>query len=208
MAAFASNDVGGALARAETWKGAPAVGILAGDTYALLQTGNFLVFLDLFPQHLAYRSGGLAEINGISGLDPLQVQGWAQIDAGRQNGNASDIIAGNRLLLRHEQQNVLQQAVFGGNAARVAHWDYMTNNSIPFFPEFASPIPGHGVSFNDYRSQDPAVAANASFGDFSSRWEWIANTNPHTPNSMFDAWAAWEQQNSSIDMQRLLDDEY
>lgn len=73
-----------------------------------------------------------------------------------------------------------------------------------FVPEFSSVVPGHDLTFQEYRLQDPDVADNASAGDFAARWEFLANEKPKTPQSVFDAWKNWSNMNGEIDVLKVL----
>ena len=80
LAAFASNDVGYGLRKA--WRGSIAAALAFGvlgkgpalwcfgypdpeEVYTMLAEGNKAVFDDLYWQHLAYKKGGLAEIEAL-----------------------------------------------------------------------------------------------------------------------------------------------
>jgi hypothetical protein len=131
----------------------------AETVFRQLCAGNSLVFTDIYWQHLAYERAGLAEIEAVAadeGLDPQVLEGWRQIDQGRQEGNAELVWQGNTALLEYEQRQVLQPGVYDQDPElwrRIAGW-------IP------SPIPAQYETFASY-------AATDDIGVFASRWRWI-----------------------------------
>jgi hypothetical protein len=93
----------------------------------MLTEGNNAVFADVYPIYLAYERGGMAELNrlgsSLSGSEfenfrPLYAA-FAKIDEGTklyksgETKKGTDLIwEGNRDLLRHEQLELLQSAVY------------------------------------------------------------------------------------------------
>jgi hypothetical protein len=93
--------------------------------------------------------------------------------------------------LEYEQKQTLQDKVY--DVAPAGYWANATNHWNPVVPPIKSPIPGHNVNFQFYRTQDNTVPNNAGIGDSVARWAWIANTDPNTPQSMWDAYKGWNQ---------------
>jgi len=146
------------------------VGLFNGEVAAIYETlgvGNWLVFADIYWQHLAYEQAGIAEIERIyraGGLTPIVYEAWQQIDAGRRSGDQELIWEGNRGLLYYEQKVTLQPAVYDG---REALWKALSG-------WIASPIPGHNETIE-------AFQPDANIAIFADRWRWISG-------SMLPAW--------------------
>jgi hypothetical protein len=168
MAALTSATVGKAmymmLAARYTGLGLLA-GLLGRDAetiFAQLVYGNWLVFDDIYWQHLAYEQGGLAALEAIHSASPLApqlIEGWRQVDAGRRESNTELIWQGNTTLLQYEQEQVLQPGVYEQLKplwSAVAGW-------VP------SPVPGHLEMFGDHRR-------GGNIGEFAQRWGWITGT--------------------------------
>lgn len=168
MAALTSASVGRAMMmlRAARWTGAGLVIGLFGSeierTLRLLGRGNAAVYDDIFWQHPAYDAGGLPAIEAAhrdGRIDDQTRDGWRQIDAGRRNGDAEAVWAGNRSLLMFEQRVVLQRAVYNEDEPlwrRLAGW-------------MPSPLPLHAETFETWsRDGNPAR--------FEDRWAWIENS--------------------------------
>lgn len=139
-----------------------AVGLLPGEVdeiFERLGAGNGLVFSDIYWQHLAYERAGLLELESIfhaGQLDRRAYRGWRLIDRGRRTGDRDLVWEGNTVLLKFEQQYVLQPGVYDHNPAlwkTIAGW-------IP------SPMPGQPETFEVF-------SARGNIGIFEERWSWI-----------------------------------
>lgn len=138
------------------------VGLFGRDVNAILEqlvAGNLLVFTDIYWQHLAYEQGGLKALAAVYEAGKLECdvfRAWELIDTGRRCADMAQIWEGNAILLKFEQQRVLQPGVYDDNLAlwqEVAGW-------IP------SPIPGQFETFADF-------LARGNIGVFEERWRWI-----------------------------------
>lgn len=178
MAALASCEVGKGMLKAKILRdeaGNPliAIGALAtgaptgSEVLIALGRGNLGVYADIYWQHIAFASGGLAEMRDLNARGELSdglLNAWVLIDRGK-------VWEGNRLLLNYEQQITLQQAVYD------RHKDAFSNMSwlAGFRPSLlSSPIPGHDVSFTE-------CVPGGNLGRFEDRWKWI-------DTSMLPAW--------------------
>lgn len=171
MAAWASAEVGGAMDLSTSiWsKFADPTEIIAQSTwisspelFQLLAVGNLSVFMDLYWQHLAYKYGGLEELSLLhkEGEIPDRVfDAWRLIDEGKLTGDSELIWAGNKALLKYEQETVLQNNVY--NADR-SLWE-KTSKQVD------SPMPNHSVSFHD-------AVPGGDFGNFEDRWKYISSS--------------------------------
>lgn len=195
MAAFASSEVGRGMERAwqlgfgtgaemftpaTVWVG----GILTGRggrvgpmmgklLFWALSGGNRLVWHDIFWQHLAYRDAGITTLKDArqAGEIPQRVlDAWMIIDGGIGKNEVDDVWNGNALLLMYEQQEILQTNIYDAKEVKEL-WPAIS-------PDVPTPIPGHGVSFQDH-------VPNGNIGVFSDRWKWIFD-------SMLPAWRTLE----------------
>lgn len=185
-ASFASYLVGDSLSEAYKWM--QATGTLAqyapinpATGYDLLSEGNQVVYDDLMPQHLAFETAGLVEILALPFVAAAQKQGWTSIDNGLNTQNSNLVWQGNNRLLEHEQNIVLQNSIYNQS---LHFWDTLSNSWNPVIPPIASPIPGHNVTFQDYRPTNPNIPNNASIANAQARWAWIIN-------SVVPAWMQW-----------------
>ncbi len=167
MAALTSATVGKAMYMMLVARYS-GLGMLAGligrdaeTIFEQLVYGNWLVFDDIYWQHLAYEQGGMPALEGIHAALPLPgdvIEGWRQIEAGRSENSAELVWQGNTMLLKYEQEQVLQPGVYEALKplwSVVAGW-------VP------SPIPGHIEMFGDYRRA-------GNIGNFEDRWGWITS---------------------------------
>ncbi len=193
MAAFASAEVGRGMGQA--WQlGFGDWGLSAGGTLLVwvgglvktgksvgpmlgkklfwaLSGGNRFVWWDIFWQHLAYRDQGIAALiyaHKAGDLSPVVLNAWRNIDNGYRCGDSALIWRGNRELLKHEQEVVLQVQVYDRSRDI---WPIISDD-VP------SPIPEHGVKFTDY-------VPGGDIGNFKDRWKWIEG-------SMLPAWMSLE----------------
>ena len=135
------------------------IGHESSKVFEQLCLGNWLVFADIYWQHLAYEQAGieaLAQLAQAGELDEGVYAAWVQIDEGRRTNNPDLIWAGNTGLLKFEQEQVLQPGVYQSNQAL---WDILAD-WIP------SPIPTLVETFRDFH-------AAGNIGVFEERWSWI-----------------------------------
>ncbi len=224
MAALASQLVGSGMAKAQAVVDAPIVGTASvlqivpepAKGIQLLSQGNLDVFMDMYPQMLAYKSGAMTEIQKMLDNNQIQLaqfQAWQQISQGQQTGNQQLVWDGNQALLRYEQRFTLQN---GAYIADLAYFNKVTNSQIPLtntqipmIPALTSPIPGDDSTFQSFRAttnvkdQDGnPIASNVSVGDFNARWAWIIQKQlPVYQNT-------WSVANPTIDVRKLLSGGY
>ncbi|PJF39424.1 MAG: hypothetical protein CUN54_08745 [Phototrophicales bacterium] len=101
--------------------------------------------------------------------------------------NEELIWEGNRRLLRFEQEDVLQEAIYNGNSAlwKLAEFDLSVDfdsEGIPARYTINSPVPGTSAPF-------PSLTGN--FSNFDDRWEWITS-------SILPDWRAYESNPDNI----------
>ncbi len=135
------------------------IGREAGAVFEQLCLGNWLVFADIYWQHLAYEQAGIEELAALAAagqLDQEVYEAWRQIDQGWRTEQPALIWAGNTVLLKYEQESVLQPGVYQGNQAI---WDILAD-WVP------SPIPTLVETFRDFH-------ADGNIGVFEERWRWI-----------------------------------
>jgi len=174
MAAYASYSVGtgmnlcqgaivdtnGIVAFGKLLTGAPT----EVETFEFLANGNLAVFKDIYWQHLAYRHGGFAEIQGIFDAGDLPKRlydAWKKIDDGTKSGNADLVWQGNKELLEYEQLVTLQKQIYAKHRKAAKFIGALTR----------SPIPGDHEKgrFSKYNP-------NGDLGNPKDRWDWISNS--------------------------------
>jgi len=214
MAALASQLVGSGMAQAQTvineggLKGAVApMFIDPSEGIRLLAMGNMDIFMNIYPQMLAYKSGGMAAIQGmLTGNDISRVQfnAWQKIADGQQTGNQQLVWDGNIGLLDSEQRVIAQN---GAYAAHPAYWVNVTNSLlVPLgaIPALTSPIPGDPSSFQTFRATPGVVdedgrpiSSTVGINDFNARWAWIIQRQ-------MPAYKTWSNATPQIDVKLLL----
>ena len=117
------------------------------------------IFYDLAWQHQAYREGGIAALREAQARGELSTElldAWSKINS----GDPAQVDAGNRALLRREQETVLQPFY-------KLIQDIPDNDSIPesMSEEARSPIPG-GKKFQE-------VVEDGDITTFADRWKWL-----------------------------------
>jgi hypothetical protein len=179
MAALASYLVGSGMAKAQLALDTAGIFLLTapdpGKGIQLLSRGNLDVFMDMYPQMLAYRSGRMTKIQDMlndGSIRKFQFDAWQQINQGQTGGNLDLVWDGNQGLLKFEQQVTLQR---GAYAADPAYWKTLTNHWNWFVPPVYSPIPSDPSTFQSFRIDTDAadVPDDASIGEFNARWAWI-----------------------------------
>ena len=191
-AAFASDRVGEA--------------ILAGDfdeTLGALEPaltqGNLAVFMDMYPQHVAYSDGGIASINQLLAagqIPPRVAEYWQKIENVRTGvGGVETLDEAVYDMLDHEQRFVLQPASYEGDNLlafqRVAQ---------RYGRELASPLAHHV----EYASSFLEVLPDGEIWDPNDRMEWIDPDDPDM-SGVLDAFYMWESRNESLDVRKLYD---
>ena len=181
IAAFASKKVGEGICRTDRTIPLPLVSVHRKELRLLLSEGNLAVYRDLYWQFLLFRSQ-----NGMSIIEQLYKQGaitrqmydaWKLISQG-------NFAAGNRAILKYEQQMVLQ-AIYVKHPAGVL----LLNKGLQI--ECMSPVPG-GRSFGEVVQERVQDVSN-----FTQRWEWI--------EQMLKDWENY-QTNHNNELQQLLDE--
>ena len=200
MAAFASNKAGVAMAKAANafafTKGVAAtLGVDPDKLLDYLGQGNLAIFIDMYPQLLAYQqAGGLTNIQAMRAqglITALQLDAWTLIDSGITNNDSSDIWKGNGLIVLVEQTETIQ-AVFNKD---LGLWKTPTDLWwSPGVGKITSPIPGDTSTFQD-------LYPGASFADGWRKYTW-------TVLVMVPAFQRWQQTNPSIDTGKLLNGGY
>ncbi|HVZ55229.1 MAG TPA: hypothetical protein VG870_01105 [Chitinophagaceae bacterium] len=188
MAALASAKVGEGLSAA--WNGIAAMryGILApavagipdftdvdpNKLFTFLAEGNRMVYTDIYWQHVCYLDGGIdfiASFYHSGDLTSEAYQGWYLIDQGVKKNNMAGIWDGNTVLLKYEQQQVLQHYIYDADKE---FWKRVTQNKLS---PIDSPVPG-GKSFQAY-------VPGGNIGEFADRWKWITE-------DMLPAWQSFD----------------
>lgn len=164
MAAFASNAAGSGMATAANANefqkvGAQLFGIDTSTLLDYLGQGNMAIFMNMYPQLLAYQAGGLANIQTMFAQDQItfdQLEGWEEIDSGIDSGDEDAIWDGNGLLVMVEQTQTIQQ-VFNKD---LGLWKTLTDLSWnPLVRPIKSPIPGDTSTFQGYVPGKASVTA-------------------------------------------------
>jgi hypothetical protein len=163
LAAFASAIVGFGITQPASLSTVPD----EQKTFQmLLAKGNLAVFTDLYWQHLAYRSGGLAALEKAAkegDLVPELLEGWRKIDQGKRENKEDITWEGNAVLLRYEQEKILQPLIYDNN---VELWGKLKL--------ILSAAPNDRVDFKTFLPQ-------GQIAKFEDRWKWISE-------SMLPAW--------------------
>lgn len=185
MAAFASCEVGKGMKEAQDaesgWKSYAGkfTGVDAKKLEKALQTGNNAVYNDIYWEHLAYQSCGIAELEKAYNegkINDKVITAWRKIDAGKTAGDPAAIWDGNGKLLEYEQRTVLQDAVYDQDRAI---WKNISTAPVKWYQKIESPIPGDKQSFQKY-------VDGGDIGNFDDRWKWISK-------SMLPAWQKLDQ---------------
>jgi hypothetical protein len=172
---------------------------LVKSTQALLIKGNIDVFEDLAWQFAAYRCSGLEALKYVYDQDEgaLLYDAWASVDSGVNVGDLSEVLKGNKALLRREQKEVLKPIyeymdtlqLSLGLSFRVGvskAFSFLARNPVPGGPRF---IPADLLSDSDSSSLDSVqnLAGQLVIGfkimiyssesrrisRFEDRWDWI-----------------------------------
>jgi RHS repeat-associated protein len=197
-AAFASSDVGKAMREArDSYKDADKAGnnllkAFYNQQFEYLSIGNKAVYEDLYWQHLAFASGGIALMNKFAAswaITADHLNGWRLIDSGitkvkkgKVANGQRDMYLGNVLLFTYEQQKILQAKVF--TPARV---DLILATRVPLLGAPAqvylnslnaglkslnakAGTPFGGPSFADWAKNEKIARPNIL--EFNQRYKW------------------------------------
>ena len=202
MAAFASYQAGSGEAQAISMKFLGQVAAApnlppplappdAAKLLDYLAQGNTAIFMDMYPQMLAYQAGGMANITAMGAanqISPVQLAAWTAIDNGIKVNDPDQIFSGSTIFGQTEQEVTLQ-AILDKDLPLWA-------NATTFIaaPWIKSPIPGDSSTFQSF-------APGVSFGDGNARYNWFAA-------KMVPAWRVWRQNNATINIQKLLSGGY
>ena len=177
LAAIVSGIIGEESVDLDYWRVIIPDGL--EEFQASILGGNEAVFEDLFWQHLAFQAGGMEEMEKIyclGGIGIDEYRAWLKIS----QDDAENIWAGNRDLLYHEQQNILQSAIYNPHPFLWPTVQTLTTKLV-------SPVPGS----NDVFPSDKKI-------DFlADRWNWI-------DAKVLPAWRAYELDASNADELRSI----
>ena len=171
-----------------------AGGVLFGvDRFTVLDylgQGNITIFMNMYPQLLAYQApGGLDNITAMAQqglITPKQLRGWQLIASGINGNNSSQITDGNALLVEVEQTETVQ-AIFNKD---LGLWKTITEYGY----DIKSPVPGDTSVFQ-------TVYPGVNFADGWTKYLW-------TVNYMLPAFQQWRQNNTVIGIKTLLNGGY
>ncbi len=131
----------------------------------LLMDGNLRIYNDLAYQFVAYRTSGISALKYLKDqreiTNPIY-DAWSLIDNGYKNNSPTDIAAGNKVLLKFEQEEVLRDTY--QNISEM----YLGSVSWMFSILAENPIAG-GPSFR-------TVVPSGNLAVFSDRWKWIEDS--------------------------------
>jgi uncharacterized delta-60 repeat protein len=142
------------------WPGGAGVAVLANRVQVELLTMQQEIFFDLAWQHEAYLAGGLKEMTALYDAGELTQDAyyaWQEIDSGISTNNNYVLWHGNELLLRREQEVVLDRG-------------YTAISKLPLVP-----------TIMNYLVENPSAIVGgtgfdgADFTEFSDRWTWLVN---------------------------------
>jgi uncharacterized protein DUF2515 len=133
---------------------------------------NFAIFADLYWVHLAYRDGGLPrlrELHESGALAADLLQGFELLDAGR--GRAREgyplVVAGNRILFRHEQERSVTP-VFRKYGRGIAFASRMGMIKVP-----NGKLREACVALGRSPEWLGGRHAGTSYAAFTARWAWL-----------------------------------
>lgn len=154
---------------------------------------NFTIFMNMYPQFIAYDSGGINAIQAMFNEGIVaqgQLDAWKQIDAGKQAksaGNAAlasqDFWAGN-LQLASVEQNIIAQAIYDNYKPLFL----FLSNDPWFSTQLTSPVPGSGRN-NTFGAVVPngVHGGQANIAEKDDRWQWVSAANVGIW-AMYEAW--------------------
>lgn len=137
--------------------GATAAAIANDGVKAAFET-NYAIFADLYWVHLAYLDGGLPRLREL-GVARKLADGFLRIDAG-------DVVDGNLLLFRREQQHVVTPVFAKYHHALAA---------ATRFGLISVPNERLRASCAALRRSPDWSDAGASYGPFADRWRWLVD---------------------------------
>jgi hypothetical protein len=143
-----------------------------------IMAGNKAVFEDIFWQHIAFSQKGIAEIERLfyeKRLHKSAYEAWKLIANGK-------VWEGNLILLKYEQENVLQDIIYDTHPNS---WWWSNLFTTEYLGIVVSPVPDH---YNEFPGKDIA--------NFEERWKWIVE----------DIMPAWESfETDANNRERLLE---
>jgi hypothetical protein len=206
-----------------------AVGAPDGDQVrALLAKGNAGIFNDMMWQHMAFQSGGIAEMQKAfkeGSITKEQLAGWQQLAAGKDELSAAkasgdqnaikkandDIWGGNAGLLK-EEQNFVGKQVYRDSPEAASAFKWLSGSPLNVMG-VTSPIPG-GTTFGEHRK---GMGGGDDVGDFDQRWDWIQKdmlpeyqkfeSDPAKMNKEMDKYIGRENKNQ-WDEKHFIEDAY
>jgi len=132
---------------------------VAGDGVKAVFETNFAIFADLYWVHLAYLDGGVARLRALDVGGEIRA-GFTLID----RGGRAHVVAGNRILFRHEQKHAVTP-VFAKYHRAIAVATRLGLISVPNRKLRASCAA--------LRRSPAFCATDTSFGPFRARWRWL-----------------------------------
>jgi hypothetical protein len=150
-----------------------------------LAHGNKLIFADMYWQHLAYRDGGIEELEKIylQGDLPEKIfRVWQMLDEGKKTQNQDLIWQANIDLLEREQKDIIQPALYDQPGSELI-WKLIsgTHNTLGLL--VYSPVPEETKLFRD-------VIPNGNLANSKERWDWCIK-------SIMPAWRSYETKNQN-----------
>ena len=210
LASLVSRNAGVAMAKAvyygfqtgnfpDSWI-APHLGPDPRQMYDGLGQGNLAIIMDMYPQGLAYKTGGLAAINQMLAagqITPQQQNAWSKIDQG-VNTNSQALIKQGVQSIAQVEQTVTLQAIVNRDTAL---WDAAASLSSQTLFPIVSGVPGDKLGFTAWCTLNAnIVGANYSFSSGNDRYQWFLD--------IFPAYLAWRTTNPTINLTTLLNGGY
>lgn len=182
IAALASQSIGDKLSllRDGSFLHTPTDGLSAAISFGLwfaaascdyiyLQAGegNKAIYEDIYWQHLAYREGGIAELERICEQGDLPqniLEAWQMIDRGKRSGEEELIWQGNGILFEYEQKQVIQPILYDGKINKPL-WKAISVANKVLGVLVTSPVPAEGPDFREH-------VPDGNLAEYSDRWKW------------------------------------
>ncbi|AMV40931.1 fibronectin type III domain-containing protein [Planctomyces sp. SH-PL62] len=213
VATFASRSASKAISLSRTLQPVePIAGLMnyPDATRALnaLGQGNITIFMDIYPQILAFLAEGVVGTDRLynSGLGEQYVgvtvtarDAWRDISDGLANKNSDVFWRGQGRLALAEQVEVLQPII---NIDGLAFWKNVTQSGRdPIFGFIMPPVPGWDFTIRSPLPGDnttfQGLFPNSSFGDGYNRYAFF---NLH----LVDRWKTWRKANpTKLDLQKV-----
>jgi hypothetical protein len=139
--------------------------------YKAVSLGNKMIFTDIYWQHLAYRDGGIEELERIHQQGDLStdlLRAWQLLDQGKKAQDEEIIWKANIDLLYHEQHNVVHPILYGGEK-NTALWKKISKADDILDALMTSPVPFETKLFRD-------CVPNGNLANFTERWKWCTES--------------------------------